>query len=200
MSFAAVSVKRPIATTMVYLIVIVLGMVSFRYLPVDLLPPIEFPRLSISVDYGNVGPEEMELIITERIENAIAGVPNLEEVTSLSEEGEARVSLRFTQGTNLDEAANDVRAALDRVRDELPEEIEAPRIRKFDPNQFPIVIVGARSNRPLGELTRILEREMVRTFEQVAWCGCHRCLGWRPSSRQRRFESRTSDRVRADGR
>ena len=171
MSFAAVSVKRPIATTMVYLIVIVLGMVSFRYLPVDLLPPIEFPRLSISVDYENVGPEEMELIITERIENAIAGVPNLEEVTSLSEEGEARVSLRFAQGTNLDEAANDVRAALDRVRDELPEEIEAPRIWKFDPNQFPIVIVGARSNRPLGELTRILEREMVRTFEQVPGVG-----------------------------
>ncbi len=67
MSIASVSVKRPIATTMVYLIVIVFGAVSFRYLPVDLLPPIEFPELNIEVNYGNVGPEEMELIVTEQL-------------------------------------------------------------------------------------------------------------------------------------
>ena len=88
MSIAAVSVKRPIATTMVYLIVITLGLISFRFLPVDLLPPIEFPQLNIRVRYGNVGPEEMELIITERIENAVAGVPNLEQVFSYSSEGD----------------------------------------------------------------------------------------------------------------
>ena len=171
MSIASVSVKRPIATAMVYLIIVVFGAVSFRQLPVDLLPPIEFPELNIQVDYGNVGPEEMELIVTERIENGVSGVPNLEEITSQSGEGRAEISLRFAQGTNLDEAANDVRAALDRVRDELPDEIDPPRIGKFDPNQFPVVILGARSNRPLAELTRLLEREIVRSFEQIAGVG-----------------------------
>ena len=106
MSIAAVSIKRPIATTMVYLIVITLGLISFRFLPVDLLPPIEFPSLNIRVNYGNVGPEEMELIVTERIENAVAGVPNLEQVFSFSGEGQADIDLRFAEGTNLDEAAN----------------------------------------------------------------------------------------------
>src|SRR5690606_23124641 len=123
MALAHVSVHRPIATTMVFLIIITLGMISFRFLPVDLLPPIEFPQLNIQVGYGNVGPEEMELIITERIENGVAGVPNLEQVFSNSREGQTNVNLIFAQGTNLDEAANDVRAALDRVREDLPDEV-----------------------------------------------------------------------------
>lgn len=171
MSIAAVSIKRPIATTMVYLIVITLGLISFRFLPVDLLPPIEFPSLNVRVNYGNVGPEEMELIVTERIENAVAGVPNLEQVSSFSGEGTSQVQLRFAEGTNLDEAANDVRAALDRVRDNLPDEIEAPEIGKFDPNQQPIVILGARSNRPLAELTTVLEEELMRRFQQISGVG-----------------------------
>lgn len=181
MGITNTSVKRPIATTMVYLIVIVLGIAGFRYLPVDLLPPIEYPRLAVTVDYPNVGPEEIETIITDQLENALAGVANVEEITSQSEEGESRVSLNFSQGTNLDEAANDVRAALDRIRRDLPEEAEAPRVRKYDPNDFPIVILGAQSPRPLDELTLTLERDIAKRLEQIpgvgtidVWGGVHR--------------------------
>ena len=181
MSLTEVSIKRPVATTMVYLIILVLGVAGFRYLPVDLLPPIEYPRMSVWVDYPNVGPEEIEVTITEQIENAIAGVANLEQVTSESEEGRSRVNLQFTQGVNLDEAANDVRASLDRLRRTLPEEAEAPRVRKWDPNDFPVVIIGAQSERPLDEVTRILEREISKRIEQVpgvgtidVWGGVHR--------------------------
>jgi hydrophobic/amphiphilic exporter-1 (mainly G- bacteria), HAE1 family len=171
MGLTDTSIKRPIATMMVYLIVVVLGFVGFRYLPVDLLPPIEFPRLSITVDYPNVGPEEIETIITDQIENAIAGVANLEEVTSTSEEGRSRVNLNFAQNSNLDEAANDVRAALDRVRRSLPDEADTPRVRKFDPNDAPIVILGAQSARPLDELTRLLERDISKRLEQIPGVG-----------------------------
>tara|TARA_R100001143_G_scaffold63560_1_gene71899 strand:- start:2516 stop:5641 length:3126 start_codon:yes stop_codon:yes gene_type:complete len=171
MGLTQTSIQRPIATTMVYLIVIVLGIAGFRYLPVDLLPPVEFPRLSISVDYANVGPEEIETIITDQIENAVSGVANIEEITSTSEEGSSRVNLTFSQNTNLDEAANDIRAALDRVRGSLPEEAEAPRVRKFDPNDFPIVILGAQSNRPLDELTQLLERDITKRLEQIPGVG-----------------------------
>src|SRR5690625_1823982 len=171
MGITHISVKRPIASTMLYLIVITLGLVGFRLLPVDLLPPIEFPQHSIIVDYDNVGPEEMENIITDRIENAVAGVANIEEVRSNSEEGRSWVRLRFTQGVNLDEASNDVRAALDRVRNSLPEEAEPPRIRKFDPNDSPIVILGAQSTRPMDELTQILEMDISKQIEQVPGVG-----------------------------
>ena len=171
MPITKTAVKRPIATTMVFLIIIVLGILSFRYLPVDLLPPIEFPQLTISTSYSNVGPEEMEQIITKPVENAIAGVPGVERVRSSSSEGRSRVTLEFGQGTDLDVAANDVRAALDRLRDELPVEAEPPQIWKFDPNNFPVVIVGANSDMNLQKLTQTLEREITKRFEQIPGVG-----------------------------
>lgn len=171
MNLTQTVIRRPIATTMAFLIVVVLGLMSLRFLPIDLLPAIESTRLSVSTSYPNVGPEEIETIITDRVENAVASVPNLEEVRSNSSEGRSRVSLEFARGTNLDEAANDVRAALDRIRDDLPPEVESPQLWKFDPDNFPVVILGARSTRDLEELTRILEREIAQRFEQVPGVG-----------------------------
>jgi len=171
MNITEVAVRRPIATTMVFLIIIVLGAMGFRFLPVDLLPQIEYPQLTIRTNYPNVGPEEIEKIITDRVENAVAGVPNVEEIRSNSEEGRSRVTLEFSQGTNIDEAANDVRAALDRIRDDFPPEVESPRLWKFDPDNFPVVILGARSPRGMEELTRILEREISQRFEQIPGAG-----------------------------
>jgi HAE1 family hydrophobic/amphiphilic exporter-1 len=171
MNITRTAVKRPIATAMVFLIVIVLGVMGFRFLPVDLLPPIEYPRLSIFTVYPNVGPEEIETIITDRVENTVASVPNLTQVRSVSAEGHSWVTLEFAQGTNVDEAANDVRAALDRVRDDFPPEVEPPRLRKFDPDNFPVVILGARSQYPMDKLTLILEREIAQRFEQIPGVG-----------------------------
>lgn len=171
MNLTRLAVNRPIATTMVFLIIIILGIMGFRYLPVDLLPPIEYPLLSIRTYYPNVGPEEIETIITDRIENAIASVPNIEEIRSTSEEGRSRVTLEFAQGINIDEAANDTRAALDRIRDDLPPEVESPRLWKFDPDNFPVIILGAHSDRSMDELTRILEREVSQRFEQIPGVG-----------------------------
>ncbi len=171
MSITSTSIKRPIATTMVFLIVITLGTIGFRYLPVDLLPPIEFPQLTVWVNYNNVGPEEMERIVTERVENALAGIPNVERISSSSSEGSSRITLNFSQGVNLDEASNDIRAALDRVRRSLPPEVDPPGIWKFDPNDSPIVVFGARSERDLAEVTRIIERDIAKFFEQIPGAG-----------------------------
>ena len=171
MNITKIAVKRPIATTMVFLIIIVLGISGFRFLPVDLLPPIEYPMLTISTSYPNVGPEEIETIITDRVENAIASVPNLTEVRSDSEEGRSRVRMEFASGTDIDAAANDVRAAIDRIRDDFPPEVEPPRLWKFDPDNFPVVILGAQSSRSMDELTLILEREIAQRFEQLPGVG-----------------------------
>ncbi len=156
---------------MVFLIIITLGTIGFRYLPVDLLPPIEFPQLTVYVNYDNVGPEEMEKIVTEQVENAIATVPNIERVTSNSSEGSTRVTLNFAQGTNLDEASNDLRAAIDRLRRSLPDEVDPPGIWKFDPNDAPIVTIGVRSQRDMAEVTRIIENDLSKYFEQIPGVG-----------------------------
>ena len=171
MSLTSTSIKRPVATTMAFLIIILIGIVGFRFLPVDLLPEIEWPQLSVSVNYDNVGPEEMELIVTDMLENSLSGIPDVEQMSSTSSEGSSRVRLEFSRGTNLDAAANDVRDALDRVRDNLPPEADQPRIRKFNPDDFPIVIIGVRSERNLAELTRILDQEISMFFEQIPGVG-----------------------------
>lgn len=171
MSLTATSVHRPIATTMIFLIVIVMGAIGFRYLPVDLLPPIETPELNVEVRYPNVGPEEIELLITEPLENSLSVVANLESMSSSSREGEGRVSLRFAQGTDLAEASNDVREVLDRVRNSFPQDADAPRINKFNPDNLPVVMIGVQSDRDLMQLTTILEREVRKRFEQIPGIG-----------------------------
>ncbi|WP_228702766.1 efflux RND transporter permease subunit [Salisaeta longa] len=166
-----VSIRRPVATTMAFLVVITVGIVSFTYLPVDLLPEIEYPRLTVYTNYANVGPVEMEKIITDPLENALSGVPNVQRMTSQSEQGGSYINLEFAQGTNLNAAANDVRAALDRIRDDLPREAEPPGIWKFDPNSISVVDIAAVSQRPLPELTRIMERDLAKQFEQIEGVG-----------------------------
>ncbi len=171
MSLTTTSIQRPVATTMIFLIVIVMGFIGFRFLPVDLLPPIETAELNVQVTYPNVGPEEMELLVTEPLENALAVVANLERLTSRSSEGQSQVSLRFARGTDLAEASNDVREVLDRVRNTLPVDADPPRINKFNPDQLPVVMVAVRSDRDLMQLTTILERDIRQRFEQIPGVG-----------------------------
>lgn len=170
-SLTATSIRRPVATMMVFLILIVLGIVSLRTLPVDLLPEVEFTQLTVRVQYPNVGPREIEQIITEPIENAVSGLPNLERVTSVSEEGSSRVRLDFARGTQIDEAANDLRAALDRLRDEFPVEAEPPEILKLDLDRIEVVSLAATSTHDLERLTHLLEEEVARRFEQIPGVG-----------------------------
>ena len=85
MPLTETSIKRPVATMMVFLIIITLGVTGLRHLPIDLLPPMEFPQLTVWTGYPNVGPEEIEQAITDPIENALAGVPGVERIRSGSE-------------------------------------------------------------------------------------------------------------------
>ena len=170
-SIVRTSIRRPVATTMGFLILVVLGVVSFRSLPVDLLPKVEFTQLTVRVSYPNVGPEEIEQIITDPVENAVSGLPNLERITSRSQEGSSRVRLEFSRGTNIDEAANDLRSALDRLRDELPVEAGAPEVYKLDLDRVEVVSLVATSTRELDALTRILERDLARRFERIPGVG-----------------------------
>jgi len=170
-SLPALAIRRPVATTMLFLILLVVGLVALRTLPIDLLPRIEFTQLTVRIQYPNVAPREIEQLITDRVENAVAGLPNLERVTSVSREGQSRVRLDFVRGTSIDEAANDLRAALDRLRDELPVEAEPPEILKLDLDAIEVVGLAATSSRDLEELTRLLEEELARRFEQLPGVG-----------------------------
>jgi hydrophobic/amphiphilic exporter-1 (mainly G- bacteria), HAE1 family len=145
MSLAEISVRRPVATTMACLVVIVLGAIAFTRLPIDLLPEVTFPSLTVQTSYQNVGPQEVEELITRPVEEAMAAIAGVEEIVSTSSEGQSTVRIAFTWGTDLDEAANEVRTRIDRIRGMLPDDADAPRVLKFDLDQFPILFLGVSS-------------------------------------------------------
>jgi len=136
MNIARGSVNRPILTTVIFIIVVALGVVSFNRLSIDLLPEITYPTISVITSYGNVGPLEMEELVSRPIEEALSAVQGVEEITSTSSEGRSMVRVSFVWGTDLDIAANDIRDRVDRVMGRLPEDIERPMIRKFDLSAF----------------------------------------------------------------
>src|SRR5688500_10860474 len=141
MNLPAFSIKRPVTVLMMSLIAILLGVISFLKLPIDLMPDIEYPTISVRAEYPGVAPEEMETLVARPLEEALSSAPGVEEISSTSQEGIANVRVSFVQGTNLDEAANELRSRLDRRRGALPEDMEPPVMYKFDLSQFPIMFL-----------------------------------------------------------
>lgn len=161
------SVERPIFVTMVTLIVVILGAVSFSRLRIDLLPEIELPTLTIRTEYEGASPEVMERLVTQIIEEIVGTVPGVEELTSQSSEGSSRVRVRFGWGTDIDAAAIDLQATLEDEISELPEDIVRPRISKFDIASFPVVLLGISSALDPVELTQLIEDQIRYRFAHV---------------------------------
>jgi HAE1 family hydrophobic/amphiphilic exporter-1 len=167
MSLSEFSIKRPTFTVMLTLVIIIIGVVALIRLPVDLMPEIIYPTLNVGTSYENTGPEEIEELITRPIEEAMSAVPGVEEVFSVSSEGSSSVRVMFSWGTDLDAAADDVRERLDRVIGRLPEDVNRPTLRKFDPAQMPILMLGAVSNLDPVQTRRIIDEQISYRIERV---------------------------------
>ena len=164
---ARFTVNRPVLTTMVTLIAIVVGIISLTRLPIDAMPEINFPTLTISTVYDNTGPEEIEELITERIESAVATVNGVEEVISISTENVSTVRVQFEWDVDLDVASNDLRDRLDRIRDNLPEDAGRPELRKFDTSSFPVVILGIASDLDPFTVRDLIEDQIAYRVERL---------------------------------
>ena len=139
MSIPRFAIQRPVMMTMISSIIILLGTISLSRLPVDLLPDISQPTINVRVNYTGVGPLEMEELITRPLEQQLSAVAGLEQINSTSSEGNSNIQLNFTWGQDLNEAMNDIRSRIDRVRGRLPEDADPPVIQKFDSNAAPIM-------------------------------------------------------------
>ncbi|WP_027715387.1 efflux RND transporter permease subunit [Desulfuromonas sp. TF] len=167
MKLPGFSVRRPIFTTMVTLIVVILGGVSLSRLQIDLLPNIELPTLTIRTEYEGASPEVMERLITQIIEEIVATVPGVEDMTSQSSEGNSSVRVSFVWGTDIDTAALDVQAKLEDEINELPDDIVRPRISKFDIASYPVVLLGISSSLDPVELTQLVEDQIRYRFSRL---------------------------------
>lgn len=167
MNLPRLCVDRPVATVMGALIVVIVGLFALTRLPIDLLPDVTLPTLTVRSDYGSASPEEMERLVTEYIEEAVSLVSGVTEISSESGEGSSSVRVRFAWGTDLDAATNEVRDRLDRISDQLPEDMARPRILKYDVSNSPIVHLGVSGDLEPVELTTLIENQILYRFERL---------------------------------
>ena len=167
MSIPRLAIHKPVTMFMLSGVVILIGWLSFMRLPVDLMPDVSFPSLTVRVGYAGVGPLEMEELVTRPLEQALSAVAGLERLESTSSEGSSRVSLNFAWGTDLNEAADDVRNRLDRIRGRLPEEADPPVMFKFDASAAPIMGVGVEGEFDRVKLREIGEHDLSPRLERV---------------------------------
>ena len=167
MNLPAASVRRPIFTAMVTMMVVAMGAVALGRLRIDMLPEVELPSCTIRTEYEGASPEVVERLVTQIVEEIVATVPGVEEIESTSSEGSSRVTVRLAWGIDLDEAAIELQSRLEQEIDELPEDVSRPRVSKFDIASFPVVILGISSKLDPVALTEIVEDQVRFRFARI---------------------------------
>ncbi|MDR1099985.1 MAG: efflux RND transporter permease subunit, partial [Treponema sp.] len=167
MSLAKMAVSRPTTIFIIFALLIGLGVFAFVNLPIDLYPEISPPYLVVYTAYSGAGPEEVERSVTRTLEAALSSASGLEQVTSSSSKGSSMVILEFTYGTDLVDATNSVRDALERIRNYMPTGADTPMIFKFDPSMIPIMGLQLTGNRTPEELRQMAEDTIIPRIEQT---------------------------------
>jgi HAE1 family hydrophobic/amphiphilic exporter-1 len=164
---AKMAVGRPTTIFIIFALLIGLGVFALTNMPIDLVPEVNPPYLVVYTSYSGAGPEEVERSITRILEAALSSVSSLEEITSTSSKGTSMVIMEFTYGTDLADASNSVRDALERTRNYLPTGSDTPLIFKFDPSMMPIMGLQVTGNRSPEELRQIAEDTIIPRIEQT---------------------------------
>lgn len=161
------SIKRPIMMTMIIFSFVVIGLFALTNLGIDIFPDIEFPYVTVLTIYPGAGPEEVETLITKPIEDAVASISGLKEMTSIAQEGMSLTLLEFNLGRNVDFAGIDVKEKVDAIRADLPADAEDPQIQKFDIGALPVINLAVSSPRPLEQLSVLADEEIKNQLTRV---------------------------------
>ncbi|HET7275650.1 MAG TPA: efflux RND transporter permease subunit [Longimicrobiaceae bacterium] len=175
---SGLAISRPVFTTMVMLLLIVLGVFGYNRLPIDEFPEIDIPVVVVQTVYPGASPETVEREVTQPLEEAFNPVEGVDRITSTSLEGVSQIVVEFDLERDGDQAAQDVRAKIDAVRRDLPLDIEAPVVQKFDPASQPILSIALSSaTTPIVQLTSIADETVRRRLESVSGVGSVRLAG-----------------------
>ncbi|MGD9782370.1 MAG: efflux RND transporter permease subunit [Kiritimatiellia bacterium] len=177
MKLPELGVQKPVTTLMFFLAVFMLGSVMVTQLPVDLMPEIERPTVTVVTTWEGVSAEDVESMVTKVVERALGTVNGLEEMTSATIEGISSVTCEFAWGTNLDEASNDIRSNLERIRQVLPDDADAPVLRKFNTSQIPIQFYGITCDESIENLEELANNEIADPLKRLPGVGAVNLFG-----------------------
>ena len=162
MLLSDVSVKRPVFATVLSLLLIAFGLISFQELPVRELPDVDPPVVSVRTNYPGANAAVVETRITQIVEGSIAGVEGIKTIDSTSRDGSSNINIEFNLDRNIDAAANDVRDRISRILNNLPDEVDPPEVSKADGDTRPILWYNLTSPvLDVLQLTDFAERNIV---------------------------------------
>ncbi|MFU8817009.1 MAG: efflux RND transporter permease subunit [Pseudomonadales bacterium] len=163
-----VSVKRPVFATVISLLLVAFGILSFNYLPLREYPDINPPVVSINTSYIGASAEIVETRITQVIEDQVSGIAGIKSITSSSRDERSSINIEFSLDRDIDEAANDVRDRVARIGRALPEDVENPIVAKQDSGARPVMYISLSSDRmSLMELDDYARRYLVDRFAVI---------------------------------
>lgn len=180
MNLPEFGVKRPVTNLMIFSAIIIMAFYSLTRIGIDMMPEIEPPVISVISTYPGASSEDVEIKVTEPLENQLATTPGLEKITSGSMEGFSVIRLKFKWGTNLDEASNDIRDRIElakRALPDIPDEMENPFIFKFNTSNIPIIYVGITAKESYPELYDLIDKRVGDALRQLAGVGTVQLVG-----------------------
>ena len=167
MSIYNTAVNKPISTLMVFLAIMVLGVASYIQLPVDQYPKMDPPYITVMATYPGANAADIEENVAKILEDQLNSVDDLKEMTSTSYDNLAVISLEFEWEVNLDEASNDVRDAVDKAMNNLPDDIDRPTIMRFNTSMMPILIYAVTAKESYPGIDKILDDKLITRLNRV---------------------------------
>ena len=168
MGLTRLAINRPLAILMLVVTLVLMGAVSYTRMKVDRFPAISFPAVFVSMQYAGASPTDIEEILAKPLENAVAGLPGIESMTSTSNEGSVSLNVRFVEGTNTDQAALDVERRIASIRTRLPSEVGAANVTKADISAQPIMNIALSGDRSLAELFEVGNDDVLPRLQSVS--------------------------------
>ncbi len=166
--FSKFSVKKPYTIVVSVVLIAILGFVSFTSMTVDLLPDMDLPYAIVFTQYQGANPETVETVVTRPIEQSMATVSNISEITSTSQDSSSMVMLEFNETTNMDSASIEIRESLDMISGYWPDEVSNPMIMKINPNMMPIMVAAiAVEGNDTAENSEYISNEILPRLESL---------------------------------
>ena len=168
MNVSAWSIKKPIPTIVLFLIITIVGWFCFNNLGIDTSPNIDVPAVQVRVTRSGAGPTELESQVTKKIEDAVAGLGNIDELRSVVRDGVSTTTINFDLGTDSDRATNDVRNAIAQIRQSLPQDIDDPIVQRLEFSGSAVMTyVVSSDKRSVEELSNLADQTINRALLSV---------------------------------
>ena len=172
MNISELSIRRPVLATVMTVIILLFGIIGYFYLGVREYPSVDNPIISVTCSYAGANADVIENQITEPLEQNINGIPGIRSLTSVSQQGQSRITVEFELSVDLETAANDVRDKVSRAQRYLPDDCDPPTVSKADADASPILMVALQSEKrsllELSEIADLTVKEQLQTISDVS--------------------------------